>query len=295
MLGLQRVDSGHATAALTPHAAQMESDLDDPTAVINASDVFISINEHEGTYNEFRHHPLAFRCQELHAARRDDTIDPCVRIMCVGDETCGKTCFMTRLWRNWIYEERYETTIGVDYNSLRIYHSSIMAGNALTPRYIRVTLVDSGGQRRFHVINRHHYRGSKGFFLCYGVDNRRSFENLQRLWLPEVRELCNLETSAMVVVGLRCDVDDFDDDTKKRRRQMREVPYAEGEAFARSLDLPFIECSARENLNIYKCLATLLHHILRKDESARLARDLEAQQRERDLKACNPRHRCTIC
>jgi hypothetical protein len=47
------------------------------------------------------------------------------------------------------------------------------------------------------------------------------------------------------------------------REQCRQVSYDEGLAMAQQFDMPYVECSAKDNVHIEDALATLVYHIMR--------------------------------
>ena len=99
-------------------------------------------------------------------------------------------------------------------------------------------------------ITRAYYRGAHGVLLVYDVTRRESFAFLSS-WLEEARQNGERHTT-MLLIGNKCDKEDE-----------RQVRYEEGQAFAQTHELLFLETSAKTALNVEEvhgpcpCLARL--------------------------------------
>lgn len=53
---------------------------------------------------------------------------------------------------------------------------------------IQTHVWDTAGQERLHGMTKAYYRNTAGAILVYDVCNRKSFENIQKLWIRQFRE-----------------------------------------------------------------------------------------------------------
>jgi len=53
---------------------------------------------------------------------------------------------------------------------------------------IQTHVWDTAGQERLHGMTKAYYRNTAGAILVYDVCNRKSFENIQKLWIRQFRD-----------------------------------------------------------------------------------------------------------
>lgn len=78
------------------------------------------------------------------------------------------------------------------------------------------------------------------FILCYCVENRTTYENLQSKWIPELRQAADLVPIVLVAtkVDLRLNNEEF-------------LTKRDGESLRNKINAnAFIECSAKENFMV---------------------------------------------
>ncbi len=51
---------------------------------------------------------------------------------------------------------------------------------------------DTAGQERFRAITKAYYRNSQAIIVVYDVNNRESFDHVDR-WLKDIEENCNYD------------------------------------------------------------------------------------------------------
>jgi Ras-related protein Rab-10 len=96
-----------------------------------------------------------------------------------------------------------------------------------------------------------YYRGATGIMLVYDVTQARSFENINK-WLRNIDDHASDDVVKMLI-GNKCDMDD-----------KRCITRARGEALAREHAIPFLETSAKNNVNIEKAFFEMARLILKK-------------------------------
>ena len=137
-----------------------------------------------------------------------------VKMLLLGASATGaKTCAMRAFAEN-DYSDTFITTIGIDYKIKMVELESGLQAN--------VQVWDTAGQERFQRITHAYCKGADVLYLGYDICDRNSYNDIERRFLPMVREHC-AEGTPIVVVGNKCD----------RRAEDRAVTVEEGEALAR--------------------------------------------------------------
>jgi Ras-related protein Rab-18 len=114
------------------------------------------------------------------------------------------------------------------------------------------TLWDTAGQERFRTLTSSFYRGAQGILLVYDVTRSDSFDSLEQ-WLAEVEHFCpdGGKNVAKLLVGNKADLED-----------QRKVDFSDGEAWARSQGMMFMETSAKTSKHIKEAFDEVLERIL---------------------------------
>lgn len=102
---------------------------------------------------------------------------------------------------------------------------------------------DTAGQERFRTITQTYYKGAMGIIMTYSINDRNSFNNINN-WMKQINEHA-LDHVCLLLVGNKKDVKD------------RVIDESEGKALADSYNIPFMETSAKEGINIQECFMTI--------------------------------------
>lgn len=137
---------------------------------------------------------------------------------------------------------------------------------------MKLQIWDTAGQERFRTITTAYYRGAMGILLVYDVTDERSFNSMYHLHPShsfagdESAERCtntiffyldirtwfsNVEQHATegvnkILIGNKCDWE-----------EKRAVSTEQGQALADELGIPFMEVSAKSNINVDKAFYSL--------------------------------------
>ena len=166
-----------------------------------------------------------------------------VKIVHVGDYSVGKS----RLTDTFVTNK----TDFHCYNS-RFGRVSVKKSIKVDNTVLDIDIWDSEGLERFDAQSITYYRGADGVMLVYDVTNRESFDNLKDKWYPEVCTYSEKYTQC-ILVGNKCDME-----------CKRAVESCIAKEFADSLNIPFIETSAKENINVEFAFMTLAAIVVRK-------------------------------
>jgi Ras-related protein Rab-10 len=93
-----------------------------------------------------------------------------------------------------------------------------------------------------------------GIILVYDITSAKTFDNITK-WLRNIDEHANEDVEKMIL-GNKCDMED-----------KRQVPRDRGDSIAREHRIPFLETSAKSNINVEKAFLDLAQAILDKTPS----------------------------
>ncbi|KAF5634109.1 GTP-binding protein ypt2 [Fusarium sp. NRRL 25303] len=150
------------------------------------------------------------------------------------DSGVGKSCCLLRFSED-SFTPSFITTIGIDFKIRTI---------ELDGKRVKLQIWDTAGQERFRTITTAYYRGAMGILLVYDVTDERSFNNI-RTWFQNVEQHAT-EGVNKILIGNKCDWE-----------EKRVVSTEQGQALADELGIPFLEVSAKSNINIDKAFYSL--------------------------------------
>ena len=118
---------------------------------------------------------------------------------------------------------------------------------------VKLQIWDTAGQERFRTITSSYYRGAHGISVVYDITNQETFNNVQK-WLQEIeRYAC--ENVHKLLVGNKCDlVSD------------RKVQFDQAKEFADTLNLIFLETSAKNSTHVEEAFMKMAKAIKEKIE-----------------------------
>jgi Ras-related protein Rab-8A len=157
-----------------------------------------------------------------------------IKLLLIGDSGVGKSCCLLRFSED-SFTPSFITTIGIDFKIRTI---------ELDGKRVKLQIWDTAGQERFRTITTAYYRGAMGILLVYDVTDERSFNNI-RTWFENVQQHAT-EGVNKILIGNKCDWED-----------KRVVSTEQGQALADELGIPFLEVSAKSNINIDKAFYSL--------------------------------------
>ncbi|KAK9451515.1 ras family-domain-containing protein [Limtongia smithiae] len=164
--------------------------------------------------------------------------DILIKLLLIGDSGVGKSCLLLRFSED-SFTPSFITTIGIDFKIRTI---------DLDGKRIKMQIWDTAGQERFRTITTAYYRGAMGILLVYDVTDEKSFNNI-RNWFSNVEQHAS-EGVNKLLIGNKCDWE-----------EKRAVSTEQGRALANELDIPFIEASAKANINVEEAFVSLARQI----------------------------------
>uniref|UniRef100_A0ACD5VHY6 Uncharacterized protein n=1 Tax=Avena sativa TaxID=4498 RepID=A0ACD5VHY6_AVESA len=172
------------------------------------------------------------------AYRAEDDYDYLFKAVIIGDSGVGKSNLLSRFTKNEFCLES-KSTIGVEFATRSLQ---------VDGKVVKGQIWDTAGQERYRAITSAYYRGAVGALLVYDVTRRVTFDNVAR-WLKELRD----HTDPSIVVMLVGNKSDL--------RHLVAVSTEDGQEYAESESLYFMETSALDATNVDSAFAEVLTQI----------------------------------
>ncbi|XP_065909138.1 rho-related GTP-binding protein RhoA-B-like [Dysidea avara] len=200
------------------------------------------------------------------------------KIVVLGDMCCGKSALICAYCRD-RFSEVYTPTVS------KMFQTELQIGRCFMADFV---MVDCPGRSDLACLRQPVCRGADVAVLCYSTDCRQSFENIRKVWYPEVlkfapgiplmlvgtksdaRDLSNLDDESISELHIKSEPTDentvinseeiilkFTDSTEERdmlvsvKESKNMVSVEEGEEMAKSLGaMGFVECSAKYRIGV---------------------------------------------
>ena len=171
------------------------------------------------------------------------TYDVLYRLVLIGDSGVGKTAILLRFSDN-MFNSSFISTIGIDFRIKTIEVSG---------KRVKLQIWDTAGQEQFHSVASSYYRNAHGIMLIYDITSAESFIHISK-WVTNISR--NAPTNVkQVLVGNKCDVDEG----------KRVIEKTRGKMLAQELDMPFLETSAKSDVNIDTLFELITMDIMESD------------------------------
>ena len=157
----------------------------------------------------------------------DSKKDKAYKVTVVGQSGSGKSCLVQRIVKD-TYKTYSESTIGAAYSVIK------KVKNGQTNTY---QIWDTAGQERYKALVPMYLKDAHIVLLIYDITNVSSFEDIKKSWLSYANDRAS--NALKILIGTKCDWNDI-----------RMVNKKDASEWALSKDLKFIECSAKEGINI---------------------------------------------
>ena len=171
---------------------------------------------------------------------------PEIHIVVLGAGAVGKSC-MTIQFIQGHFVDKYDATIE------DVYRKPVEVDGS---NYV-LTIVDTAGQEAFSSMRETYMKSGQAFVLVYSITDTESFQQLKRLYTQLRRSRGDGAQMACIVVGNKSDLSG-----------QRAVAIDEGEMFARQVNCPFKEVSAKNRLEVEDVFTTLVRSVARGETSS---------------------------
>ncbi|EDR23985.1 hypothetical protein, conserved [Entamoeba dispar SAW760] len=174
------------------------------------------------------------------------------KLLLIGDSGVGKSCLLLRFADD-TYTDTHIATIGVDFKIKTVQ---------IDGKNVKLQIWDTAGQERFRTITSSYYRGAQGIIVVYSVIDLQTFQNV-RQWLQEIERYAS-ETVIKLLIGNKCDLEDE-----------RAVTVEQGQELANSLNVSFMEASAKKSLNVDELFNKIATDIMKNIQPASTSKPSE--------------------
>ena len=190
------------------------------------------------------------------------------KLIIIGDTNTGKSSLLSRFADN-RFSNDFISTIGVDFKVKTI---------EMDKKIIKIQSWDTAGQCRFRTITNSYYRGAHGIIIVYDISNKQSFNNIKN-WIIDINNYGS-KNVIKLLIGNKSDL-----------INKREVSKEEAQLLADSLDMFYIESSAKDNININDAFINIIKKILENNKTIELINEINLVTNE-NLQKKNNRNCC---
>ncbi|ELP89956.1 Rho GTPase, putative [Entamoeba invadens IP1] len=171
-------------------------------------------------------------------------------LICViaGDHGCGKTCLLT-LYSSSEFPTDYIPTCHDDYHK----------DETIDSQTVKVYYQGSAGSDDYDFFNKTHFSQADAVAICFAIDSKESFESVEKKWKPKIDKY-NHEK-------IKTEAEDL---AKKIGAQI------------------YIECSAKENINVDKVFEELARVALKERPIRQQREEREKMEFEEKLRSEHP-------
>jgi len=158
-----------------------------------------------------------------------------LKIVVVGDDSVGKTSLLMS-YVNETFPQEHIPTIYDNYVAKRV----------IDGMPVQLNLWDTAGQEDSqYQVRPMSYPETDVFLVCFSVTSCLSLENVEKKWVPEIRQYCPETPIILVATKL--------DQNRKTgsANTSNSTPYHKSLAVAKRIGaINYVECSAKQNHNI---------------------------------------------
>jgi len=149
------------------------------------------------------------------------------KVLLLGDSDVGKSSLILR-YTDETFNSKLVNSIGVDFK---------MKKKEIDGKIVKVQIWDTAGHERFRSITYSYYRGANAIIIVFDITDKKSFLSITE-WLKQIEKHAK-ENVIKFLVGNKIDLTD-----------QRKVSYDEAKQYADEHELPYIETSTKEGINI---------------------------------------------
>lgn len=162
-----------------------------------------------------------------------------LKVVICGCDSAGKTSILGRLQHN-SYSSNVEHTIGVQF----VIHSVSVAGG----KQIKFQCWDAAGQTRFRNLVKSYFKGAHVLLFVFDVSSYDTFNDLNS-WIKESGWGCDAAGSGVYTSGYSKHCIAYIIGNKIDLKQ-RQVTFEDAAAFAKNMEMGYIEMSAKTGENV---------------------------------------------
>jgi len=187
------------------------------------------------------------------------------KLVVVGGGGVGKSAITIQFIQSYFVTD-YDPTIEDSYTKQVVIDEKVA----------KLDILDTAGQEEFSAMREQYMRSGEGFLLVFSLADRSSFEEVYKFH-KQVLRVKDRDEFPMLIVGNKADLE-----------KNRQVSIDECMNLAKQLKTPYIECSAKNRMNVDQAFFELV----------RLIRKFQALERplhqEKDSPTTKKKSKCSI-
>ncbi len=173
-----------------------------------------------------------------------------IKLVVVGDGAVVKTCLLV-VYAKGEFPKEYVTTVFDNYTAKVNVNGEQKA----------VQIWDTAGQEELENIRTMSYANTSVFLLCFSVVDRSSFDNIENIWLPEIKNY--VKDINVLLVGTKTDLRNDPEQAKK----CKIVSPKEGQDKAAKIGaVGYVECSALREDGVKDVFDAAIEFALKPDD-----------------------------
>lgn len=169
-----------------------------------------------------------------------DKIIDVYKVVMIGDNNIGKSAIVIQFIQGY-YLEKYDPTIEDSY-----YKNIIVNGDVY-----KIEIVDTGSSDCIEIMDELYIKYGDGFIITYSILSESSFEKAKQLH-QKIINIKNDVNFPCILCGNKLDSNYY-----------RVVSKKTAKLFAKKINCPYIETSAKYNINIFDMYRTIVNIIRR--------------------------------
>eukprot|EP01121_Diplochlamys_sp_Union-15-3_P007175 TRINITY_DN1802_c0_g1_i1.p1 TRINITY_DN1802_c0_g1~~TRINITY_DN1802_c0_g1_i1.p1 ORF type:complete len:199 (-),score=39.70 TRINITY_DN1802_c0_g1_i1:60-656(-) len=191
-----------------------------------------------------------------------------LKLIVLGESGVGKTSLLVRYVNN-KFTMATKSTIGADFLTKHV---------VVDEKPATLQIWDTAGQERFQGLGTSFYRGSDGAVFVFDVTRKQTFDELgnwKKSFLIQIQQENNSDFPMLVIAN------------KIDKEEERQVSKKTLEQWCNENNLPFIEASAKEALNVEKAFLAIAKQSIAKLKPGNINYDVvDLSQETEEKKGC---------
>merc|ERR1712038_1217248 len=185
------------------------------------------------------------------------------KIVVVGGGGVGKSAITIQFIQSYFVTD-YDPTIEDSYTKQCVIDDTVA----------KLDILDTAGQEEFSAMREQYMRSGEGFLLVFSLADRTSYEEIYKFH-KQVLRVKDRDEFPMLIVANKADLE-----------KNRQVSRPECENMAKQLKTPFIECSAKNRMNVDQAFYELVR-LIRKFQALERPIAPTTRTKEKSKPLCN--------
>ena len=167
------------------------------------------------------------------------------KVILIGDSFVGKTSLIMRFCQD-TFDLNGVSTVGIDTKTKFVKRKD---------KKIELQIWDTAGQERYRSLSKSCCNQVDGIIFVYDIGKKETFKNI-KIWYNNLLDMVDFKLVTTILVGNKSDIEE------------PEVEQKLAQEFAIKYNMPFIEASAKKNLNVTEIFTSIIDNMIKIDTDA---------------------------